>query len=273
MLVQESVVRSSGLVCPNPECCSVLNEASIGVQIDTQIRTFIAKFYEGWVVCDDQSCLNRTRQLSVYGRRCLRPECRGTMHFEVCALLVMHSAFTANVCRTIESTPTRSCTTRFCTSTTSLIWITRRRKRQAQLNKVRPLDSLWRPSVAYHVSWQTMCMLWPFRTRLSSIRFGVQCRAIWTAAGGDTWGCRACSLSCGCLRKVVLYSLVSIPLVSTGSPFKTGLKVPILPRHPPTPLSMESPLRVIPSYNTIQQWSSLATSHNSSRWVAQWWRP
>lgn len=80
---QEHIIRSTGFVCPNPECCSVLPEASVSVQIETQIRAFIAQFYEGWLLCDDQSCLNRTRQISVYGRRCLRPDCRGAMHAEV----------------------------------------------------------------------------------------------------------------------------------------------------------------------------------------------
>lgn len=77
----------------------MLPEASVSVQIETQIRAFIAQFYEGWLLCDDQSCLNRTRQISVYGRRCLRPDCRGAMHAEVSpAALPVLLRSCANVC-------------------------------------------------------------------------------------------------------------------------------------------------------------------------------
>jgi len=49
----------------------------------TQIRENISKYYEGWTICDDPTCGNRTRMMGVYGRRCLRQGCRGTVTFEV----------------------------------------------------------------------------------------------------------------------------------------------------------------------------------------------
>ncbi|KAM6489911.1 hypothetical protein JOM56_014723 [Amanita muscaria] len=55
---------------------------SLVIQLEGQIRSWIAKYYEGWMVCDDPVCGNRTRSMSVYGRRCLYPGCRGAVHFE-----------------------------------------------------------------------------------------------------------------------------------------------------------------------------------------------
>lgn len=48
-----------------------------------QIRESITKYYQGWTVCDDPTCHNRTRMMGVYGRRCLRAECKGRVTFEV----------------------------------------------------------------------------------------------------------------------------------------------------------------------------------------------
>lgn len=53
------------------------------MQLENQLRAVIGKLYAAWLVCDDQSCKNRTRMMSVFGRRCLKPDCRGSMHYEV----------------------------------------------------------------------------------------------------------------------------------------------------------------------------------------------
>lgn len=52
-------------------------------QLEAQIRARVARFYEGWTACDDPTCGHRTRMMGVYGRRCLRPGCQGTVAFEV----------------------------------------------------------------------------------------------------------------------------------------------------------------------------------------------
>ena len=52
------------------------------MQLEVQIRARIAQYYQGWLVCDDSTCANRTRSMGVYGRRCIRPNCRGTVRFE-----------------------------------------------------------------------------------------------------------------------------------------------------------------------------------------------
>ncbi|KAF9933576.1 DNA-directed DNA polymerase alpha catalytic subunit pol1 [Mortierella alpina] len=69
-----------GLQCPN--CRAVAQPVSAGVLLTGAIRKYIQKYYQGWVICDDQGCQNRTRMVGVIGRRCLVEGCRGTMHSE-----------------------------------------------------------------------------------------------------------------------------------------------------------------------------------------------
>lgn len=80
---QAGLLTSGGIRCSNSDCFQPLSIPSLAVQLDLQIRSHISKFYEGWLVCDDQSCGNRTRMMSVYGKRCLVASCRGKMHYEV----------------------------------------------------------------------------------------------------------------------------------------------------------------------------------------------
>ena len=72
---------SAGPTCPG--CKTILRTASLQAQLDAQIRARIARYYEGWTVCDDPTCGQRTRMMGVYGRRCLRPGCLGHVAFEV----------------------------------------------------------------------------------------------------------------------------------------------------------------------------------------------
>ncbi|KAJ8068198.1 hypothetical protein OCU04_003768 [Sclerotinia nivalis] len=74
----------SGIIC---RCGNTLSTLSIMTQLEHQIRQETCKYYEGWLVCDDQACGNRTRQMSVYGHRCLGPKglaqgCLGKMRYE-----------------------------------------------------------------------------------------------------------------------------------------------------------------------------------------------
>jgi len=75
-----SILQASGPTCPG--CQTAFSTPSLQVQLVAQIREHISKYYEGWTICDDPTCGNRTRMMSVYGRRCLRPGCRGTVAFE-----------------------------------------------------------------------------------------------------------------------------------------------------------------------------------------------
>jgi DNA polymerase alpha subunit A len=78
---QYSIVQPSGLICP--ACTAPFALASIEIQLEVQIRETIGRYYEGWTVCDDPTCRHRTRMMSVYGRRCLKQGCKGTVAFEV----------------------------------------------------------------------------------------------------------------------------------------------------------------------------------------------
>ncbi|OTA66549.1 putative DNA polymerase alpha catalytic subunit [Hypoxylon sp. EC38] len=81
----ENRVTPQGVACPS--CSALIPNLSIVAQVERAIRTETARYYEGWLVCDDASCGNRTRQMSVYGTRCLGPKglasgCLGRMRYE-----------------------------------------------------------------------------------------------------------------------------------------------------------------------------------------------
>jgi len=76
-----------GIVCKNASCSKVFSVPSIVAQVECQIRQLASKYYEAWLVCDDAACGNRTRQMNVYGKRCLgsnrlADSCRGVMRYE-----------------------------------------------------------------------------------------------------------------------------------------------------------------------------------------------
>ncbi|CAM1502844.1 Fc.00g076200.m01.CDS01 [Cosmosporella sp. VM-42] len=78
-------VSASGVLCGT--CGAVISPLSIIAQVEHAIRSETARYYEGWLVCDDSQCGNRTRQMSVYGTRCLGPkglarDCLGRMRYE-----------------------------------------------------------------------------------------------------------------------------------------------------------------------------------------------
>lgn len=81
-------ITARGVTCPKPDCKAVLPTLSIVAQVESAVRAQTARYYEGWLVCDDASCGNRTRQLSVAGDRCLGPKglalgCSGHVRHEM----------------------------------------------------------------------------------------------------------------------------------------------------------------------------------------------
>ncbi|KAL8989083.1 MAG: hypothetical protein Q9177_001949, partial [Variospora cf. flavescens] len=76
-----------GIVCPNRDNCGkILSTLSVTAQLEHAVRIAAGKYYDGYLVCDDPSCGNRTRQMSVYGHRCLGPRgraegCLGRMRY------------------------------------------------------------------------------------------------------------------------------------------------------------------------------------------------
>jgi DNA polymerase alpha subunit A len=80
-------VGHEGVRCPAPACGAALPTLSLAAQLDAQIRRHVARYYAGWLRCDDAACGARTRQVGVYGHRCLGPRglglgCQGRMHYE-----------------------------------------------------------------------------------------------------------------------------------------------------------------------------------------------
>ncbi|KAL9613668.1 MAG: hypothetical protein Q9167_001797 [Letrouitia subvulpina] len=81
-------VTPQGIRCARAECGALLSGLSVVAQLEAAIRRATSRYYEGWLVCDDSSCGNRTRQMSVYGHRCLGPRgraegCLGRMRYEM----------------------------------------------------------------------------------------------------------------------------------------------------------------------------------------------
>ena len=78
-------VSAAGILCGS--CNAVIPTLSAVAQVEHAIRAETTRYYDGWLVCDDSQCGNRTRQMSVYGTRCLGPkglarDCLGRMRYE-----------------------------------------------------------------------------------------------------------------------------------------------------------------------------------------------
>lgn len=78
----------------NGVCCSkcdyVFPPLRLAAQVETMIRRHLAVYYAGWVMCDDSACGIKTRQISVYGKRCIGSSgkahgCKGVMSYKYSA--------------------------------------------------------------------------------------------------------------------------------------------------------------------------------------------
>jgi len=82
------MLTPTGIVCPNAECAKPFSTITLVCQLEAQIRAQTSAYYEGWLCCSDETCGKRTRQMSVYGSRCLGANgradgsCRGKMGYE-----------------------------------------------------------------------------------------------------------------------------------------------------------------------------------------------
>ncbi|KAI8373058.1 DNA polymerase family B-domain-containing protein [Radiomyces spectabilis] len=74
---RENDTVECGLYCT--VCQQMIGPSSLQIQLTLAIRSYIRRYYDGWLVCDDTVCDNRTRMISVFGRRCLNQGCRGHM--------------------------------------------------------------------------------------------------------------------------------------------------------------------------------------------------
>ncbi|PNS17184.1 hypothetical protein CAC42_7238 [Sphaceloma murrayae] len=88
-----ATVTNNGLVCPRPSCAAPITTLALTAQLENQIRAHTSRYQAAWLQCDEATCNNRTRQMSVYGRRCLGPKglahgCSGKMSYEYSAKAV-----------------------------------------------------------------------------------------------------------------------------------------------------------------------------------------
>ncbi|KAK5714967.1 DNA-directed DNA polymerase alpha catalytic subunit pol1 [Elasticomyces elasticus] len=86
-IVPVAALTNDGLACPRAECKKRMSTLTLSAQLETQIRQHTSRYYAAHLVCDDPACGMRTRQMSVYGRRCLGPKglaygCSGRMSYE-----------------------------------------------------------------------------------------------------------------------------------------------------------------------------------------------
>ncbi|KAF2729033.1 DNA polymerase alpha catalytic subunit A [Polyplosphaeria fusca] len=73
----DTTITHSGIQCPNASCATLLPTLTMVAQLESAIRQTLATYYTGALVCDDPSCahhFNPTRQMSVYGHRCMGPK-------------------------------------------------------------------------------------------------------------------------------------------------------------------------------------------------------
>ncbi|KAK6496529.1 DNA-directed DNA polymerase alpha catalytic subunit pol1 [Arthrobotrys musiformis] len=82
-----AICSPDGLKCPSIGCGSMFTTPVLIAQVESNIREWTSQYYESWLSCEDSSCGNKTRQVSVYGKRCLGLQglgigCVGPINYE-----------------------------------------------------------------------------------------------------------------------------------------------------------------------------------------------
>lgn len=77
-------ITYNGVSCT--KCDALLSHLQVTAQLEAAVRNSIAKYYCGWLLCDDPACGVITRQISVYGKRCIGMSgkahgCKGVMRY------------------------------------------------------------------------------------------------------------------------------------------------------------------------------------------------
>ncbi|EGV60592.1 DNA-directed DNA polymerase alpha catalytic subunit pol1 [Yamadazyma tenuis] len=78
-------ITFKGIACN--KCQYTFSALRINSQLETALRNHISTYYGGWLVCDDGACGITTRQISVYGKRCIGSSgkaygCKGVMRYK-----------------------------------------------------------------------------------------------------------------------------------------------------------------------------------------------
>ncbi|SCV03736.1 LAME_0H12816g1_1 [Lachancea meyersii CBS 8951] len=69
----------NGLQCAH--CHHQFSPLQLSCQLESHIRSHISRYYAGYLKCDDSTCGVVTRQISVFGKRCLSEDCMGVMSY------------------------------------------------------------------------------------------------------------------------------------------------------------------------------------------------
>ncbi|KAG5518322.1 hypothetical protein PMAC_003119 [Pneumocystis sp. 'macacae'] len=99
-------VNLEGIFC---KCGKKIPIYTVSAQLESQIRNHISIYYNAWLLCNDPSCANHTRQIGVYGRRCSIKNCQGQMYFKYSdkmlytQLLYYDSLFNVNKAREVAN--------------------------------------------------------------------------------------------------------------------------------------------------------------------------
>lgn len=83
VVVIEGDRQFSGFECLNVECRSFISNKSLMVQLIACMHKYLERYLDQSAICDDSTCRIRTRNVGVYGRKCLQPKCKGLMNLEV----------------------------------------------------------------------------------------------------------------------------------------------------------------------------------------------
>lgn len=73
-------IFQSGFFCP--KCDSLIPLSYLSVQLMNDIRKEVETFYECYLKCDEKTCGNLTKRMSVYEHRCINLGCTGSMACE-----------------------------------------------------------------------------------------------------------------------------------------------------------------------------------------------
>ena len=85
MASKDYKVTFNGVCCA--KCDYVFPVLRLTSQLEAAIRKHLSLYYAGWLVCDDSACGIKTRQISVYGKRCIGASgkahgCKGVMSYK-----------------------------------------------------------------------------------------------------------------------------------------------------------------------------------------------
>lgn len=68
---EPNAISTKGIRCTNAACQRMLPLATMAIQLELAIRSFVERYYAGWTECSDPNCGSRTRLASVYAKRCV----------------------------------------------------------------------------------------------------------------------------------------------------------------------------------------------------------